>query len=95
MSTIHAVPDQPDRIAVNYTCPSDHEFSKVFAADIDIPATWDCPRCGKMATTGSQTAAPEETPANESRTPWDMLMERRTIDTLTDMLTERVKQQEG
>ncbi len=91
MNAIHAVPDQPDRIRVSYTCSSQHEFTKVFAADITIPPSWDCPRCGKTAT-AEDTVQPDANSTTDIRTPWDMLMERRTLDTLSDMLVERVHQ---
>ena len=90
---MHIVPpatDMADRMEVTYTCVSGHEFTRVFAADITVPGTWDCPRCGKTGTSDSEPAA-NDTSAS-ARSHWDMLMERRTMDELADMLAVRVKE---
>ena len=34
------------RQEVGYDCPRQHHFSLVFAAEAEIPALWECPRCG-------------------------------------------------
>jgi len=89
---VHIVPNTElaDRVEVTYICESDHEFVRVFAADITIPATWDCPHCGKSSTTESQPL-PNDSSAPQ-RSHWDMLLERRSMDELEDMLIERVKE---
>ena len=90
---MHIVPPSPDiadRMEVTYTCASAHEFTRVFAADITAPATWECPRCGKM---GSCEDGPMPNDSSSvQRSHWDMLAERRTMDELAEMLAERVKQ---
>ena len=79
-----------DRIEVSYTCPSAHEFTKVFAADINVPSQWDCPHCGKYSVTDTESITDQGMDAG--RTHWDMVQERRTHDELMDMLAAQVKQ---
>jgi len=85
---VPTMPGIAERIEVTYTCPLNHSFNLVFAADISVPGLWDCPHCGKNATNNSQAVAEEAT--EESRTHWDMVLERRTTTELADMLAERV-----
>ena len=89
---MHIVPpatDMADRMEITYTCASGHEFTRVFAADITVPSTWDCPRCGK---TGSCEPEPVLNDSSSVRSHWDMLVERRSIDELEEMLAVRVKE---
>lgn len=89
MRLVDTLPDVTDRIDVTYTCPSGHAFTRLFAADVQAPDTWDCPHCGKMASAGAVTLV--ELPVNTGRSHWDMVRERRTDDELSDMLIERLK----
>ena len=90
MTSITLIPDQVDRMEINYSCGSNHSFSRIFAADIAVPTTWDCPHCGQPGTTDSacQTAEPSGT----SRSHWDRLLERRSLDELAEMVAERIQQ---
>jgi len=91
--TVHIVPpptQMADRMEVTYTCVSGHEFTRVFAADITVPGTWDCPRCGKTGTSESEPMANDTSAPTRSH--WDMLLERRTIGELTDMLAIRAEE---
>ena len=85
---LHPVTDQADRIEVKYTCPSDHTFTRVFAADIKVPPQWDCPHCGKMATSDATSFASDQ--ADAPRTHWDMVLERRTPEELRGMLSQHL-----
>ena len=60
------------------------------AAEADIPFTWECPRCGAESRQrdGSEPESKAEKPA---RTHWDMLLERRSIPELEDILSERLE----
>lgn len=77
------------RRQINYDCPRGHEFSLVFAEEAEIPALWECPRCG-AETLRRDTERPQ--PKNEKpvRTHWDMLRERRSIAELEELLAERL-----
>jgi hypothetical protein len=60
-----------------------------FAAEAEIPAKWECRVCGATATTaiGDQPAAAKVKPP---RSHWDMLMERRSLSDLEEVLAERL-----
>jgi hypothetical protein len=72
-----------------YDCPSGHETHVPFAAEADIPFTWECRVCGATAQQ-RDGQAPEEKASKPARTHWDMLLERRTIDELEEVLAERL-----
>ena len=61
-----------------------------FAAEAELPATWECRICGAMA-----SAATGESPSPKKvkppRSHWDMLMERRTVEDLEAVLAERLE----
>ena len=81
--------DLAPRQEVAFDCPKGHRFSVPFAAEAEIPAKWECRVCGATATTATgdqQTAAKVKPP----RSHWDMLMERRTISDLEEVLAERL-----
>ena len=75
---------------VGYICKQGHEFEIPMSAEADVPAVWECPRCGAEAAAadGSLPEAKNEKPV---RTHWDMLLERRSIKELEDILTERLE----
>ncbi len=78
------------RQQVGYECPQGHRFEIPMAAEADVPANWECPRCGAvgLSVDGILPEAKVEKPA---RTHWDMLLERRSIKELEDILTERLE----
>ncbi len=76
-------PRQPAR----YECPDGHHFAVPFAADAEVPPTWDCRTCGSVALLVG-TAAPEPKPAKRQRTHMDMLRERRSTADLEEVLGE-------
>jgi hypothetical protein len=79
-----------ERQTVTYSCPSGHRFEMTFSTEAEIPALWDCPRCGAEALRMS-TDRPDEAPGKPARTHWDMLLERRSIDELEVLLDERLE----
>ncbi|HET7684075.1 MAG TPA: RNA polymerase-binding protein RbpA [Marmoricola sp.] len=78
------------RQQVGYACSQGHQFEITMSVEAEIPATWECPRCGAEALSvdGILPAEKAEKPA---RTHWDMLLERRSISELEDILTERLE----
>ncbi len=78
------------RQRVNYDCANGHEFEIPMAEDADIPFTWECPRCGAESRQrdGSE---PDAKADKRARTHWDMLLERRSIPELEDILSERLE----
>lgn len=66
-----------------------------FAADAENPDAWTCTSCGGSATLGEPGAAGRLATAAEddkiARTPFDMLLERRTREELEVILQERLQ----
>jgi RNA polymerase-binding protein len=53
---VGAGPIRPDercepvaRRAITYWCANGHDVEILFAADVTVPPTWECPRCGQPA----------------------------------------------
>ena len=83
----HVIP--AERLVVTFDCPRGHATSVPFSVEAEeIPVLWQC-RCGSEALQRSATR-PDATPARPARTHWDMLMERRTIRDLEELLDERL-----
>jgi len=72
-----------------YDCPKGHQFTVPFAAEAELPATWECKVCGAPALL-VDGQLPEPKKVKPARTHWDMLMERRTVDDLEEVLAERL-----
>src|SRR3954470_11820056 len=77
------------RQSSRYTCPKGHDFTVPFAAEADVPLTWECKVCGATANL-VDGELPEPKKVKPARTHWDMLMERRTVDDLEEVLAERL-----
>jgi ribosomal protein L37AE/L43A len=75
---------------VAYACPQGHEFEIPMSVEAEVPAVWECPRCGAEALSkhGQTPEAKAEKPA---RTHWDMLLERRSLGELEEILSERLE----
>ena len=72
-----------------YLCAKGHRFEVPFAVDAEVPMTWECKFDGSVARLidGSE---PEQKKAKPPRTHWDMLLERRTVGELQELLDERL-----
>jgi hypothetical protein len=81
--------DLAPRIEVTFDCPAGHETRMPMAADADLPATWECRTCGAAALL-RDGEAPVAKGGKPVRTHWDMLLERRSLDDLEDVLNERL-----
>ena len=77
------------RLRATYDCPHGHQTDMPFAAEAEVPARWECRVCGEPALLrdGEQ---PEAKPAKPARTHWDMLLERRSVAELEEVLAERL-----
>ena len=78
----------PRRDAI-YDCPHGHSFGVPLSSEAEIPPTWDCRSCGATALLRDATA-PEPKKGKQARTHWDMLLERRSLDDLEEVLAERL-----
>ncbi len=72
-----------------YDCPSGHATEVPFAAEAEIPSSWECKLCGAPALL-RDGAPPEEKKGKPARTHWDMLLERRSTEELEEVLAERL-----
>lgn len=72
-----------------YVCSRGHRFTVPFAADAELPPVWECRFDGTEAHL-VDAAEQEEKKAKPARTHWDMLLERRTIAELEEVLAERL-----
>lgn len=88
METDEGVLAAPRQEAV-YDCPNGHHIVLPFSVEADVPAVWEC-RCGATAVLRDHEK-PEEKPGKPQRTHWDMLLERRSIPELEDLLQERLQ----
>lgn len=79
-----------ERQTVSYECPRGHAFEMTFSAEAEIPALWDCPKCGAEALRVA-SARPDEKAGKPARTHWDMLLERRSVEDLQVLLEERLE----
>jgi hypothetical protein len=77
------------RLQATYDCPQGHATVMPFAAEADVPPHWECRVCGSTALLrdGEQ---PEAKPVKHVRTHWDMLLERRSVAELEEVLAERL-----
>ena len=74
-----------------YLCARGHQFEVPFAVDAEVPITWECKFDGTVArlVDGNE---PEQKKAKPPRTHWDMLLERRSMAELDDILNERLEE---
>jgi len=72
-----------------YRCARGHEFQVPFSEEAEVPTTWECRLDGTngLLVDGPE---PEAKKVKPPRTHWDMLMERRTIADLEEVLAERL-----
>lgn len=81
------------RAAHLFRCVNNHETSVVFAAEAELPQTWQCKQCpaeGVLLEDGKQVvldASDEKIP----RSHWEMLLERRSREELEEILQERLE----
>ncbi len=83
--------DLAPRRATRYACPKGHEFEVPFSDDAEIPPVWECRLHGSESDIidGGQTGQKETKPP---RTHWDMLLERRSVPELEELLNERLNE---
>ena len=78
-----------ERVPVTFECANGHSIVVPFSTEAEsIPVVWEC-HCGAIALQVGQ-AMPEPEPVKPARTHWDMLLERRTIADLEELLAERL-----
>lgn len=78
-----------ERQVVEYVCPQGHVTRLTFSVEAEVPALWEC-RCGKNGL-ARDAEQPQAAPTKPVRTHWDMLLERRTVAELEELLNERLE----
>ncbi|MEY2915926.1 MAG: hypothetical protein RL454_855 [Actinomycetota bacterium] len=75
-----------------YECALGHRSELNFAADAEVPETWECKVCSKEAVLLIDGVKVDPTLHEEKipRSHWQMLLERRTIDELQVLLDEQL-----
>jgi len=82
-----------DRQRARYRTEDGEQFEVVFAADAELPDTWESPKSGREGVLLAPDGTPVEVDAGEvkaARTHWDMLLERRSREELEELLQERL-----
>lgn len=81
--------DLAPRQMAKYQTESGEVFEVPFADDAELPNEWMCKngQMGKLLEGEGQDAKPVKPP----RTHWDMLLERRSIDELEELLQQRIE----
>jgi hypothetical protein len=78
-----------ERIEHAFDCPEGHTVVVPLSVEADVPTLWQC-RCGVPALR-RDADRPELMPGKRRRTHWDMLLERRSMTELEDLLDERLQ----
>jgi hypothetical protein len=76
----------------SYQCPRGHQTNVVFAAEAELPDTWQCKTCGGEGVLIEDGKIIEL--SHEEKTPrshWEMLLERRSREELEEILQERLE----
>lgn len=75
-----------------FQCGNEHKTEVVFAADAELPDTWQCRICSHPAArlADGKGMVVEIEPVAAPRSHWEMLLERRTRDELEELLQERI-----
>ncbi|RSX56030.1 electron transporter [Bifidobacterium dolichotidis] len=78
------------RQEVAYVCEKGHRTILPFAEGVDLPAEWEC-RCGSVAHRENADDKDANEIAKPTRSHWDMLLERRSMEELDAVLKKRLK----
>jgi len=76
-----------------YRAEDGSTFEVTFAADAEVPETWESPRtgqAGRLVAEDGNLVQSEQAEAKAPRTHWDMLLERRSRAELEELLQERL-----
>lgn len=83
------------RRPMEYLTDRGHRFTVMFDADAEAPSEWLDQKTGEVGflddEAGRTARAEFAEKASSQRTPWDMLIERRTREELEELLDERLK----
>jgi len=86
--------DFVERITARYRAEDGTEFEVRFAVDAEVPLRWEHARTGQVGALlddAGELVEQEDVEEKAARTHWDMLLERRTIPELEELLEERLQ----
>ncbi|MFD1858609.1 RNA polymerase-binding protein RbpA [Aeromicrobium camelliae] len=83
------------RQEVEYRLPDGRTFTVTMSDEAEIPAEWEDPKTGQMGRRVGADAPTEDADEKPVRTHWDMLLERRSVEELEDLLSERLEMLRG
>ncbi|MGI9092572.1 MAG: RNA polymerase-binding protein RbpA [Mycobacteriales bacterium] len=78
------------RREIEYSCPKGHTFTVPMSGEAEPPYSWECRLDGSIGTL-TEGHAEQSKATKPQRTHWDMLMERRSIADLEEVLAERLE----
>ena len=76
-----------------YRAADGSTFEVVFAADAEVPQQWESPKTGQegiLLTSDGEPVVLDEVDVKVPRSHWDMLLERRSLEELEEILNERL-----
>lgn len=84
--------DYSPRNKHSFQCPNNHIFEVVFAAEAELPETWQCKNCSELGILleDGKAIILEAPEVKTPRSHWEMLLERRSRDELEEILQERL-----
>ena len=82
------------RVAVDFLCANNHKISLFFSQEAVLPEVWDCTSCSLPAIRLVNGSPIQVTTiaADEKRSHYDMVLERRTRAELEELLDEKLAQ---
>lgn len=78
------------RQQIEYVLPDGGTFTVTMSVEAEVPDEWEDPKTGVLARR-KDAGEPEAKDEKAARTHWDMLLERRSVDELEEILTERLE----
>ena len=81
--------DSANRQSAAFVCPRGHEFTLMFADNVQLPSAWECRQHSTAA--GLKNQARPQAPPVKVRTYLDMLRERRSERDLAVLLDSQLK----
>ena len=78
------------RVLAHYDGPNGVSITVPFSVEAEIPLVWEIPGGGEALLRGHER--PEAKAGKPPRTHWDMLLERRSIEELEEILNERLSE---
>lgn len=81
-----------ERSKHTFICGDDHITEIVFAAEAELPETWQCRQCSHLAAlvTDGKHVALDIISSRPGRSHYEMLLERRSTEELEEILKERL-----